>query len=280
MKTSLWIMFLGCIFAISIAAQPEAEPTSGPVFSTKEAIDASIKAVPCDTSKRLEGVKKLFSEAGAKDDDIKIEKFDKDKISNLVVRKQGKTDETVVIGAHYDRTDSGCGVTDNWSGITILAHMYGTMKSLDTSKSYIFAAFDREEEGLKGSREMLKAMEATDREKICSMINLDSFGQAYPMSLRNASSPKMVDLAESLAKENKMTFNSVTIEGASSDSQSFKDKKIPAITLSGLGADWTKILHSPNDKVEKVNVDSVYLGYRFGLLYLSKIDAAGCRDFK
>lgn len=127
---------------------------------------------------------------------------------------------------------------------------------------------------------MLKAMPEPERQAICSMVNFDSFGQAYPMALQNASSGKLVDLAEAIAKETKMTFTSVAIEGASSDSQAFRDKKIPAITLSGLGADWSKVLHSSGDNVKNINIDSVYLGYRFGLVFLSKVEAAGCRDVK
>lgn len=274
------ISILLLFFTTRILGQTEAVPKKTELFSTKEAIATSINSVPCETDERLAGVKKLFLESGAAETDIAIEKLDKDKISNLVVRKKGKTAETVVVGAHYDRTGSGCGVTDNWSGITILAHLYRSIRLLDTSKSYIFVAFDQEELGLRGSREMLKAMSKADVESMCSMVNFDSFGQAYPMALQNASSSKMIDLAKELAKEGGITFNSVTIEGASSDSEAFRSKKIPAITLSGLGANWTEILHSSNDQLAKIKVDSIYLGYRFGLAYISKIDAAACGAFR
>lgn len=250
------------------------------LFSTKEAIAVSLNTVPCDQTKRLDGVKTLFASVGAAESDITVEKYDKDKIKNVVVRKKGETDETIVVGAHYDRTDTGCGATDNWSGITILAHTYRTILPLATKKSYIFVAFDKEEEGLKGSREMLKGMPEASIANICSMVNFDSFGQAYPMALKNASSPKMLKLGETIAKEGKMTFNAIEIPGASSDSASFRDKKVPAITLSGLGNNWTEILHSPKDKLDMVNLDSVYFGYRFGVVFLSKLDMAACSDFR
>ena len=185
-----------------------------------------------------------------------------------------------MVGAHYDRTDSGCGATDNWSGVSILAHIYKTLRPLDTTKSYIFVAFDQEEAGLKGSSQMLKAMTDIEIDKICSMVNFDSFGQAYPMALKNASSTKMLKLAEGLGKESGFKLNSVEIPGASSDSASFLGKKVPAITLSGLGGNWTEIIHSSNDKLDKVNIESVYLGYRFGVVFISKLDSAGCGEFK
>lgn len=249
-------------------------------LSSKEDVAASVASVPCPQNERLEGVRRLFREAGAADDEIQIEKFDKDKIANVVVRKKGATDETIVVGAHYDRTNMGCGAVDNWTGVTILAHIYKTLRPLNTKKSYVFVAFDREEEGLRGSREMIKAWDKTAVEQACSMVNFDSFGQAAPMALKNASTPKMLKLADDLAETSKFKFVAVEIPGASSDSASFKDKKIPAITLSGLGGNWQEILHTAFDKVDKVNMDSVYMGYRYGLAYLSMLDAAGCKDFR
>jgi hypothetical protein len=112
------------------------------------------------------------------------------------------------------------------------------------------------------------------------MVNFDTFGQGYPLALRNASSSKMVKFTEDFAKELKVNFTSVAIEGASSDSASFVEKKIPAITLSGLTSNWQQILHTSNDKLEKVTMDSVYLGYRFGVVFVSKLDALPCGEFR
>lgn len=279
MSYSILLTVITTLTCTSVFAQTATEPKGG-IFSSKEMLEASIRSVPCESDKRLEGVKSLFVSVGATEADIHIEKYDKDKISNLVVRKKGGTEDTIVIGAHYDRTDSGCGVTDNWSGVAILAHIYKTLKPLTTKKTYFFVAFDKEEAGLKGSRQMLKAMTDAEIEKICSMVNFDSFGQAYPMALQNASSSKLLKLAELIGKESGLKFNSIEIPGASADSLSFLSKKIPAITLSGLGNNWKDILHSSSDKLEKINMDSVYLGYRFGVVFISKLEASGCRDFR
>ena len=271
-------------FASIVASQPTQPTGEAPAardpFSSKALVEESIKNVPCKIPERKDGVKKLFLEAGAQEKDIAFETFDKDKSANVVVRKAGKSKETIVIGAHYDRTSTGCGVTDNWSGVTIVAHIFRTIRDMNTEKSYVFAAFDREEEGLRGSREMVKGMSEADQANVCSMVNFDSFGQAYPMALRNASNSKMVKFAEDIAKESKVNFTAVAIEGASSDSASFVEKKIPAITLSGLSSNWQEILHSSNDKVEKVNIDSVYMGYRFGLVFISKLDRLSCGEFR
>lgn len=275
MTTFKYPVFLLCLlFAVPFNAAGQI------AFSTKEDIEAAVRSVPCPEGERLDAVRRLFKDAGAADEDIQTEKFDKDKVSNVVVRKKGAGEETIVIGAHYDRTNMGCGAVDNWTGVAIVSHIYKTVRPLDTKKSYVFVAFDREEDGMRGSRQMVKAMEKPAIDQTCAMVNFDSFGMAPPMALKNASSPKLVKLAAQLADESKFKLPAVEIEGASSDSASFRDRKIPSITLSGLGNNWEQILHTSDDKIGKVNMDSVYIGYRFGLAYLAELDAKPCQDHR
>lgn len=272
-------MFSRSILVFFVGILPLLTQAQGLKLATKDEITAAVNAVPCKKEERIEGVKKLFREAGAGDADIIVEKFDKDKISNVVVRKKGDTDETVIVGAHYDRVESGCGAVDNWTGVVIMTHIYKAIAPLTTKKSYIFVAFDKEEAGLRGSSHMVKAMTPEQIAGTCSMLNFDSFGQAAPMSLRSVSSPKMLDLAKEIGDQGGLKFQDVEIPGASADSASFRDKKIAAITISGLAGNWQSILHTADDKPKNVNMDSVYLGYRFGLTFAAKIDAAGCKDF-
>jgi Iap family predicted aminopeptidase len=71
-------------------------------------------------------------------------------------------------------------------------------------------------------------------------------------------------------------YNNAAINGGDADSSSFIEKKIPAITLHGLASDWMKILHTGNDKPEKVDTVSVYLGYRLALGMVIEINNAPC----
>lgn len=269
------ILFFGLSFSNSVFAQQ-----ANSLVSTEEAVAESVKLAPCKTAERIESVKNLFAQIGAKDDEITVEKYNKDKISNVVVRKKGKSDETVVIGAHFDKTDEGCGAIDNWTGVAIIAHLLKTFRQIDTEKSYMFVAFDQEEKGLLGSDAMAKAIPKENRAKFCAMINFDSFGFAAPMILQNASSPKMVSVAKKLGEENNFKLLTPTIAGADADSSSFKSRDVPAITFSGLDGNWQNYLHSSGDKLEKINMKSVYLGYRFGLLFAAKIDKTNCQEIR
>lgn len=246
-------------------------------FASEEEIKSQIKLVSCKDEERLEAVKNIFVKVGAKESQIRIESLKS--VKNLVVIKNGKTDEIVVVGAHYDKTSEGCGVIDNWSGIVILANLYKTLNNYSTEKTYYFVAFDKEEKGLIGSGEMADNIPKEQRSKYCAMVNFDSFGFTYPQVLRNISDTSLIKLAEEVSKEMKIPFSQAEVN-ASSDSQSFRRKKIPALTLHGLSDKWRDYLHSSSDNIENLNPQSVYIGYRHGLVFLSKIDNKPCDSFR
>lgn len=248
------------------------------VVSTAEQIQEDLGQVPCTNGERLSAVKVMFEKMGASSSDISVEKFKN--VENLVVKRQGTSQETIIIGAHYDKSDAGCGAVDNWSGIVTLAHLYKTMRQSQVKKTVLFVAFGKEEKGLIGSRAMVEAIAKEQVAQHCAMINIDSFGLAAPFVLENISSAKLVKLAVELATKMQIPFAKVRIAGANSDSSSFIAKKIPALTLSGLSSEWMLIIHTGNDQVKKVNPASVYLGYRLALAMWNRIEVAPCEAFR
>lgn len=256
------------------AAPVEPGDTSGNIsISTLAEIEQDVRAVPCKDDERLEGVKKLFEKMGARSEDISIQKF-KD-IENLVIEKQGKLDETIVLGAHYDKTKDGCGAIDNWTGIVMLAHLYRSFKDTALKKRLVFVAFGKEEKGLLGSKAMVKEIGKDKLDQYCAMINLDSFGMGMAQVATNISSPKLTDRAASIAEKMKIPFARGAIAG-DSDSSSFRAKRIPALTIHGLADGFEKIIHTSKDKAENVQAGSVYLGYRLALALASELDNDAC----
>lgn len=246
---------------------------------TEAEIKANMSLVPCKNEERLEAVKKLFHSMGATDADINVQKY-KD-AQDIVVTKKGKTDEIVLITAHYDKVKDGCGAIDNWTGVVIIANLYRTLRTVETEKTLLFVAFDKEELGLVGSEAMAKSIPKDKRTNYCSDINLDSFGFGYPQVLDNASTSSMTEMAKTVAEEMKIPFGHASLAGtADADSSSFKSRGIPAITLHGLNNDWQKYLHSPKDVVENVNPSSVFVAYHFLLRFLAKIDSSDCSIFR
>ena len=241
-------------------------------------IKADFDSVPCKNEERLRAAKALFEKMGAPPSHISIQQYHN--VENLVIRKLGGSQENIVIGAHYDKVSEGCGVIDNWTGIVTLAHLYKSLKDVPLKKTIIFVAFGKEEKGLVGSHAMAETMTKDQVSQYCEMINIDSFGLSAPQVADNLSSKKLGAFTAQLAKEMKVPFGHASIKDADADSRSFIAKNIPSVTVHGLTNDWPSILHTRNDQLSKVNFDSVYLGYRFVLALVVRLDDTACGEFR
>ena len=268
-----WCSAAALCFLLTLAPSfGKATQSNPPTISTAEEIAQDIGSVPCKDNERLIAAKALFVRLGAQTD-ISVEKLDG--IENLVIRKTGKSQETIVVGAHYDKVPDGCGAIDNWSGIVALAHIYKGFKDITPEKTLIFVAFGKEEKGLLGSKAMVRTIKKEEIEHYCAMVNIDSLGMAAPQAPENLSSKLLVNRVAELAKQMKIPFSKVSING-DADSSSFIGKKIPAITISALGNGWENILHSSKDQLSVVNKVSVYVGYRLALALVADLCTLPC----
>jgi len=248
------------------------------IISTREEIGAEFKNVPCKNEERQTAVKALFEKMGVRASEIIVEKFKG--VENVVVLKKGASEEKIVIGAHYDKVDLGCGAIDNWTGIVSIAHVYRAFRDVSPNKTLVFVAFGREEEGLIGSDAMARAITKDAKNQYCAMINLDSLGMGYPQVTDENSSFKMGQLAETLAEKMKIPFSHSSFVGANSDAHSFKSRGIPTMDIHGLTSRWRSYLHSSSDNLSNVRIESVYLGYRFALAAVITIDTTQCDAYR
>ena len=270
---ALLALILPLAASVPVLAQ---KPAAG--LSALEDIQSEFDAVPCEDKQRLAAVRALFEKAGAPAAEIKLDSHGH--VDNLVVVKPGASAETVVVGAHYDKTADGCGAIDNWTGQVALTHLYKTLRDVSLKKTLVFVAFGREEKGLVGSRAMTKAMGEEEVARTCAMVNIDSLGLGPPQVADNMSSKKLADFAGEVAKEMEIPFARARIARGNSDSSAFVARKIPAVTIHGLNDDWMKILHSRHDQPKKVNATSVYLGYRLALGMVARLDQAACDAYR
>ena len=246
--------------------------------STPDEIKAEFNDVPCENRKRQAAVRALLEKMGAPAADISVVKLGN--LENLILRKPGASAETVIVGAHYDKVWKGCGAIDNWSGIVAMAHIYRSLRNVNSPKTLLFVAFGKEEEGLVGSKAMVSAMSQEQAAQVCAMVNLDSFGMGAAQVDTKESNKKLVEVAAPMAKKLGVPYNAAEIYGGTSDASSFMAKKIPAISLHGLAGDWTKVLHSEADRPDRVNPLSVYIGYRLALLIVVEALNAPCNAWR
>jgi len=261
-------------FLVGHAKSPDVKEPDNSTSPVIEELQQDVKAAPCKSSERLNAAMALFEKMGAHPEELSIEK--PDGIKNVVLKKTGKTNEILVIGAHYDKVMPGCGAVDNWTGIVTLAHLYKALKDEPTTKTILFVAFGDEEEGLFGSKAMVSAIPKAQLGNYCAMINIDSLGMDTPHILLNTSSKKMSAMTVSLGKDLGINVTQRPLHGTDADSSSFVAKKIPAITLDGLTDEWSRTLHTPNDQFEKINMDDFYMGYKLALALAQRVDNSPC----
>jgi Zn-dependent M28 family amino/carboxypeptidase len=273
-RISLIILLVGAFFIPASVSSNQ----PGITISTLEEVKNEFDTVPCSNKDRPEAVKALFRKFGASSTDVQVQKY-RD-VENLVLIKEGTSTERIVVGAHYDKVDEGCGAIDNWTGIVAVAHLYKSLKNVPTKKTILFVAFGKEERGLIGSRAMVAAISKDQLAQYCDMVNIDSLGLALPQVADNMSSKKLESLVAALAGRMKISFAHATIPNADADSSSFLRRKIPAVTIHGLSENWPSILHSRNDQRSKIKPENVYLGYRLVLALVMELDGSPCAAYR
>lgn len=107
--------------------------------------------------------------------------------ANVVARVEGKTDEAIVVGAHYDHFDPigevvFPGACDNASGVAILLGVAEALARSKPRRTVYFVAFGGEELGLQGSRAFV-ADPPVPLARIVAMVNLDMAGRGEETEL-------------------------------------------------------------------------------------------------
>ena len=92
---------------------------------------------------------------------------------NLIAFKKGLNNKQIIIGAHYDSTNTN-GADDNASGVSVLLELAHKLNNIILPYNIKFIAFDAEEVGLFGSRHFVKNMTEEEKNNTLLYINIDS----------------------------------------------------------------------------------------------------------
>jgi Zn-dependent M28 family amino/carboxypeptidase len=192
-------------------------------------------------------------------------------VNNVLAYLPGKTDEYVIIGAHYDHLGHGYydslapsligqihpGADDNASGtagVLELARLLAPKKG-QLQRGILFMSFAGEELGLLGSAEWVKEP-TLPLGKAVAMLNMDMIGRIKDDRVYIGGVGTGADFKSLLEEEqSKSKFKIEYSAGgySASDHTSFVTKKIPVLFFfSGLHSDY----HKPSDTWDKINAPS------------------------
>src|SRR6516164_10881187 len=192
-------------------------------------------------------------------------------VNNVLAYMPGKTDEYVILGAHYDHLGRGYfdsmapsqigeihpGADDNASGAAGVMELARTLAPLkgQLPRGILFASFAGEELGLLGSAHWVQSP-TMPLDKAVAMLNMDMIGRikddkVYGGGVGTGSTLKS-DVEQADANSGfKIEYSPGGY--SASDHTSFVTKHIPVLFFfSGLHTDY----HKPSDTWEKINAPS------------------------
>ena len=210
--------------------------------------------------------------------------------ANVIVTLPGRGPKTIVIGAHLDRVGVGRGAVDNAASCAVLIELIAAFKASPLESTVRLVFFDREENGLVGSRMHF----STPGHRANYAINLDVF--AYGDTIFATGSRPDGVLLRSLRAVGEATGLPVRDvppdRYPGSDHQTMINAQIETLGLAlvdkadvdgivtmdvskmraGQGPRVLRIIHTPNDTMAEVRVDQMARGIAFVEQLIRKVD--------
>ncbi len=252
--------------AIFVSAAPAERVTFSAV--RQELIENRLRSAPKKQADRQPALEEMFREAGCSDG-LTTQAVKGEKYPNVVCTLAGSGPGQILVGAHFDLKGSD-GVVDNWSGAALLPTLFQSLKSNELRHTFVFVGFTAEERGLVGSASFVKH---NNLENARAMINLDTLGLSDTKVWVSHADPTLLRYLGEIAKAAQMPLAGVDVEKVgSTDSESFRNKKIPALTLHSITQETMSILHTSKDRIEAVDFEAYQRSYRLIALYLAYLD--------
>ena len=241
----------------------------------QEVIASRLKDMPKGDDKREAKLKEVFLAAGCDKSNLREQVIKYARHPNVMCVMPGNSDRVIVVGAHFDHVEMGSGAVDNWSGASLLPSLLQSLSQERRSHTFIFIGFSDEELGMVGSRFYVHALTAEERARIDAMINMDTLGLANSEVWQSHADDRLVRIAAMVSHAMNLPLSAVNVDRVgSTDSESFREKKIPSITFHSITQETLPILHTDKDQLPAVNLEHLYESYKLIAAYLAYLDTA------
>ncbi len=260
-----------CLLILMLCAILPAQTAQGKPVS-RELVEARLQKYIGDDAQRESTLKQMLTEAGCDDGHLSEQAVKGSQLPNVVCVLPGRTNATIIVGAHFDHILKGDGVIDNWSSASLLPSLYEAIKLQAHKHTYIFVGFTGEESGLVGSRFYTRRMTREEAAAIDAMVNMDALGLGPAEIWAGHADHQLSGAMAYVASQLNMPVSEVKVDDAIADSEPFASRKIPSITIHSVTPGTRNILHTPKDKISAVRFDHYYQTYRLLLAYIAFLD--------
>ncbi|MPR33503.1 M28 family peptidase [Salmonirosea aquatica] len=241
-------------------------------------VTGALIAIPavCISNDSGRELRSWLKEEGPLEAHVNMRNFSKPiKARNVIATLKGKTDERVIVGGHLDSWDLATGAIDNGIGSFSVLDMARTFKALKIKpyRTIQFVMFMGEEQGLLGSKHMVKELARTGEiSQVSYMMNLDMTND--PKGANAFGRADMEDFFQKIGAgikkvdpsfENKLSNRA----GLHSDHQPFMLEGVPVAGLSGsLSPSVLQCYHADCDRFDLVDKQQLENTVRIGSMYL------------
>ncbi len=204
------------------------------------------------------------------------QKLYKTESHNVLLDLPGELDEWFVLSAHYDSTSLSTGAYDNMSGCIGLLYIAEYFAKEPHRYGLRFLWCGSEEKGLLGSKAYCERNEK-ELHKVVLNINLDMLGCIMGRFVSWSSvDEKLTHYLEYFAAEN--GFSAETkFDVRSSDSASFADKGVPAISFARYAPGNTATIHNRYDTLKVISAEQLLDDMNFIIAFVKRmVNAKQC----
>jgi hypothetical protein len=271
LRTALpMVLVLALLMAPAASAQRVTFHVSEP-----EVLEQRLKEVARSNRDRKLRLAAMMEEAGCAGEALTRQAVKGSRLPNVICTLPGEGAGVIVVGAHYDKVSVGMGAVDNWSGTVLLPGLVESLLRMPRRHTFVVVGFTDEEKGLVGSRGYLTLLSDEQRAEIRAMINLDTLGLSPTKGWLSRADKHLAERLAATAAAVGLPLEWVNVDAVgSSDSESFRARGIPAITIHSLTQETLPILHSTRDTLAAVRFQDLYETYRLMAAYLAVLDAA------
>ena len=236
-------------------------------------IETRLKAAPKSNPDRKKELEESFRSAGCDHDKLSLMAVKHSSLPDVICTLDGADENVIIVGAHFDHVPRGAGAVDNWSGASLLPSLFQSLAAEPRRHKFVFVGFTDEEKGLVGSRYYVSQLSKQERSKVLAMINLDTLGLSPTKVWLSHADETLAGLMNGLAIRMKLPLTALDVEKVgSSDSEPFRQAKIPAMTVHSVTQQTLSILHSDRDQAGAIRMDDYYDTYRLLAAYLAYLD--------
>lgn len=211
-----------------------------------------------------------------------------------IVARVGSGKKRVVVGAHYDAVEGSPGANDNGSGVAVLLELIKSMSSIPWKCTVDFVFFDQEEKGLIGSQFYIQKV--VDRKNHYGMINLDVEGMGdvvYVGPVGGGDDNFLMPLVRKAENQTKFAYKEENAYPGS-DYQAFANAQLENISISVVPngdpellsrmaknpermdpknmPQVMKVMHTPDDRSNKMTTHALEISFEFTKALLQIID--------